>query len=122
MPAIRVKDGSQRVERTAVEATKCRVICYEAIDGGHSSFQSWYYAAPGPVIYVRFGVLRIACMVREGECSVKSGCFDFAIAPLNMTAKAVTPSAVEGSRGWIGVNPYESHRRMFGELETFRLR
>ena len=47
---------------------------------------------------------------------------DFAIAPLNMTAKAVTPSEVEGSRGWIGVNPYESHRRMFGELETFRLR
>ena len=100
MPAIRVKDGSQRVERTAVEATKCRVICYEAIDGGHSSFLSWYYAAPGPVIYVRFGVLRIACMVREGECSVKSRCFDFAPkgAPLNMTAKAVTPSAVEGSR------------------------
>ena len=61
-------------------------------------------------------------MVREGECSVKSRCFDSAIAPLNMTAKAVTPSAVEGSRGWIGVNPYESHRRMFGELETFRLR
>ena len=85
MPAIRVKYGTDMSERTAVEATECRVIGYEAFDGGHSSFQSWYYAAPGPVIYVRFGVLRIACMVREGECSVKSGCFDFAIAPLNMT-------------------------------------
>ena len=42
--------------------------------------------------------------------------------PLNMTAKAVTPSAVEGSRGWIGKSPCEPHRRMFGELETFRLR
>ncbi|WP_297430829.1 hypothetical protein, partial [uncultured Alistipes sp.] len=59
-------------------------------------FQSWYYAAPGPVIYVRFGDLRIACMVRKGECSVKSRCFGFAIAPLNMTAKTVIPSV--GSR------------------------
>ena len=85
MPANRVKGSTEKLERTAVEITKCRVIGYEAFDGGHSSFQSWYYAAPGPVIYVRFGVLRIAYMVREGECADRSGCFDFAIAPLNMT-------------------------------------
>ena len=99
MPAIRVKYGTDMSERTAVEATECRVIGYEAFDGGHSSFQSWYYAAPGPVIYVRFGVLRIAYMVREGECADRSGCFDFAIAPLKVTECCHSERSRRRSRG-----------------------
>jgi len=38
MPANRVKGSTEKLERTAVEITKCRVIWYGAIDGGRSSF------------------------------------------------------------------------------------
>ena len=83
-------------------------------------------AIPGEGLHsnVRPSLAAHCGMYCKGECSDESRCFDFAPkgAPLNMTAKAVTPSEVEGSRGRISKSPCEPHRRKFGELETFRLR
>ena len=59
-------------------------------------------AIPGEGLHsnVRPSLAAHCGMYCKGECSDESRCFDFAPkgAPLNMTAKAVTPSEVEGSR------------------------